>query len=303
MKRSAHRKATPTNKADSAEQIANRFKTGANPGPGKTVKLQKLLAEAGMGSRRAMEKVIAEGKVNVDGKPAALGDRVRHDQKIEVNGRVIFKPEANIVTKVLAYHKPEGKLVSRKDPQGRATVFDDIPYGRWIAIGRLDINTSGLLLFTNNGALANGLMHPSSGVEREYAVRVLGDVTPEMLTRLKEGVKLADGAAKFDAITEAGGAGANHWYHVVLKEGKNREVRRLWSAVGATVSRLTRIRYGSVPLLRSLRPGKWQELDPATTRSLAELAGVSVSLPDRRHAEKTRQRSRKPFYGMKRNSR
>jgi len=266
--------------------------------PGKTVKLQKLLAESGMGSRRSMEKIIAAGKVSVDGKTATLGDRVRYDQKVLVNGRMILQPQADKATRVLAYHKPEGKLVSRNDPEGRPSVFDDIPHGRWIAIGRLDLNTSGLLLFTNNGELANALMHPSSGVEREYAVRVLGDVSPENLKQLREGVKLADGVAKFEAITDAGGSGANHWYHVVLKEGRNREVRRLWSSIGATVSRLTRIRYGNIRLLRSLRQGKWQELDPATLQTLADLAGVTVSLPD-----PARRKSRKPHYGAKRKQR
>lgn len=251
-----------------------------------------------MGSRRSMEKVISEGRVSVDGKVATLGDRVRYDQKVQVNNRSIFQPDASAPTKVLAYHKPEGKLVSRNDPEGRPTVFDDIPRGRWIAIGRLDINTSGLLLFTNNGELANRLMHPSSGVEREYAVRVLGDISTDDLKKLQESVKLEDGVAHFDSITDAGGSGANHWYHVVIKEGKNREVRRLWSAIGATVSRLARIRYGNVPLLRSLRQGKWRELDPGAVKSLAELAGVKVNLPEKEHRP-----SRKPFYGSRGNRR
>ncbi len=251
-----------------------------------------------MGSRRAMEKLITAGKVSVDGKTAVLGDRVSYDQKVLVNGRIILQPQADAPTRVLAYHKAEGKLVSRNDPEGRPSVFDDIPHGRWIAIGRLDLNTSGLLLFTNNGELANALMHPSSGVEREYAVRVLGDISPQDLEQLQQGVKLEDGEAKFDAIHDAGGTGANHWYHVVIKEGRNREVRRLWSRAGATVSRLVRIRYGNIPLLRSLRPGKWQELDPGAVTSLAELAGVTVSLPD-----PARRRSRKPLYGANRKQR
>jgi 23S rRNA pseudouridine2605 synthase len=266
-----------------------------------TIKLQKMLADAGLGSRRAMERLIARGGVRVDGKTAVLGDRVGYHQQIEVNGRLIHNPQARPVAKVLVYHKPEGKLVSRKDPQGRPTVFDDIPHGRWIAIGRLDINTAGLLLFTNSGELANALMHPSSGIEREYAVRVLGKVSEEHLDKLTRGVQLADGMARFGEIVDAGGAGANHWYHVTIKEGRNREVRRLWESVGCTVSRLIRIRYGNVSLLRSLRPGKWQELDPGSVRSLAELAGMEIpSTADDIHSGTSPAKSRKPYYGMKR---
>src|SRR6266566_1837667 len=194
-------------------------------------KLQKVLARAGMGSRRQIEQWIEEGRVTVDGRTAAIGERVEPSAHIAIDGRVV--PLTDLVPKprVLVYHKPEGEVCTRSDPQGRATVFDNLPtlrHGRWILIGRLDYNTSGLLLLTTDGELAHRLMHPSHEIEREYAVRVLGKVSDEMFTQLKEGVMLDDGPARFDDIADAGGTGANHWYHVILREGRNREVRRLW---------------------------------------------------------------------------
>ncbi len=188
---------------------------------------------------------------------------------------------------MLAYHKPVGEVCTRSDPEGRPTVFNNIPrlkQGRWLSVGRLDINTSGLLLLTNDGDLANRLMHPSSEIEREYAVRVLGKVDREMVDRLKAGVQLEDGMAAFDDIIDAGGEGANHWYHVVLREGRNREVRRLWESQGLAVSRLTRIRYGNIMLSRRIKKGKWQELSLAEVNSLRRL----VKLPDIRNESSQR---------------
>ncbi len=217
-------------------------------------KLQKVLARAGIGSRREMERWIDEGRVSVDGITASRGDRVRTDQLIRVDGRPLSAGlTVGARRRILLYHKPDGEICTVSDPQGRPTIFDHLPAlrnGRWIAVGRLDINTQGLILLTTDGELANRLMHPSSGIEREYAVRVLGKVQADTLQRLCDGIELDDGVARFDTITDAGGEGANHWYHVTLKEGRNREVRRLWEAAGLKVSRLIRVRYGSVTLPR-----------------------------------------------------
>ncbi len=235
-------------------------------------RLQKILARAGYGSRRELEEWIKRGSVKLNDKTAVLGDRYSPGDKLKVNGKLV--PVSRLKkkeTRVLMYHKPVGEVTTRSDPEGRKTVFDNLPKlagGRWVAVGRLDINTSGLLLFTTDGVLANNLMHPSFEVEREYAVRILGDVTKETLKILKEGVLLEDGPAKFDMIIDKGGEGANHWYHVVLKEGKNREVRRLWEAQGVTVSRLMRVRYGSLSIPRSVRPGKCQDLTDKEIRQL-----------------------------------
>lgn len=226
-------------------------------------KLQKVLADAGLGSRRAMERWISDGRVAVNGKPAKLGDRVERGDQISVDGRNVDRPSGGSAVRVIAYHKPEGEVCSRSDPEGRRTVFEalpPLPAGRWIGIGRLDIATTGLLLFTTHGELANRLMHPSMEVEREYAVRVLGPVAPEVLERLRSGVRLEDGPARFDSIEEAGGQGANRWYHVVLREGRNREVRRLWESQGLVVSRLHRVRFGPIRLDRSSRPGTFRDL-------------------------------------------
>jgi len=233
----------------------------------KSEKLQKVLARAGAGSRRECEKWIAEGRIKVNGKVAKLGDRVTDDDKISVDNFAL--PQHTLEskkTRILLYHKPEGEICTRKDPENRPTVFDHLPAirkGRWISVGRLDFNTSGLLLFTNEGELANKLMHPSQEIEREYAVRIFGDVTEQMLRNLRRGVKLEDGIAKFKEIRFQGGEGRNRWYHVVLCEGKNREVRRLWeSQTGIKVSRLIRVRFGNIALPPQLRPGKYKELMP-----------------------------------------
>ncbi len=230
-----------------------------------TEKLQKVLARAGLGSRRQIETWIQEGRVQVNRKTAIIGQRVSHKDDIRLNGRrVTSKRLQPQVSQIICYHKPVGEVCTRCDPEGRPTIFKNLPdlaAGRWIAVGRLDINTSGLILLTNDGELANRLMHPSYGLEREYAVRVLGNVSDEMLTHLKTGVELEEGVAHFDDIRDAGGDGANHWYHVTIKEGRKREVRRLWESQGITVSRLIRIRYGRVRLPPYLRAGHWVELD------------------------------------------
>lgn len=227
-------------------------------------KLQKVLARAGKGSRREMEAMISAGRVSVDGKVAYLGDRVEGTEQIRLDGHAVKIVDAKEqICRVLVYNKPEGEMCTRKDPEGRPTVFDRLPKltgSRWIAVGRLDINTSGMLIFTNDGELANRLMHPSHEVEREYAVRVFGEIDEAMLQRLRHGVQLEDGMAKFKKITYRGGEGRNHWFHVVLTEGRNREVRRLWESQGVQVSRLIRVRYGDMTMERRLPLGGWLEL-------------------------------------------
>lgn len=227
-------------------------------------KLQKVLARAGVGSRREMEKYIESNRVSVDGKVAKLGDRVEETSVIRVDGHIVkIEQQEERICRVLMYHKPEGELCTRRDPQGRRTVFDRLPKldgDRWIAIGRLDINTSGLLLFTNDGELANRLMHPKYEVEREYSARVFGEVTNQMLRTLTKGVELEDGPAKFLKIKPLGGEGLNKWFNVTLTEGRNREVRRLWQSQDVEVSRLIRIRYGKLELNKRLPQGGWEEL-------------------------------------------
>jgi len=227
----------------------------------------------GLGSRREIERWVEEGLIRVNGNIATPGQAVKAGDKVSYkNKRIEIKPIEMLRTRVLAYHKPEGEVTTRKDEEGRKTVFESLPRlqsARWISIGRLDINTTGLLLFTNDGELANRLMHPSREVEREYAVRILGEVSDDVLKELKEGVLLEDGMAHFDQIVDAGGQGANHWYHVVLKEGRTREVRRLWEHFGYRVSRLMRIRYGDIELSRAIRQGNFKELSDTEVTKLA----------------------------------
>ena len=241
-------------------------------------KLQKVLARAGHGSRREMEAWIAAGRVSVDGEIASLGDRVESDAKIRIDGRTVsIRSEEDVVCRVIAYHKPEGEICSRKDPEGRPTVFDRLPKtrdSRWVAVGRLDINTSGLLLFTSDGELANRLMHPSNEVEREYAVRTFGEVTDACIQRLRMGVTLEDGPANFDKVKAAGGEGMNKWWHDSLAEGRNREVRRLWESQEVQVSRLIRIRYGMIELPKALPRGGWIELPIEEVNYLRKTAGM-----------------------------
>lgn len=243
-------------------------------------KIQKVLARVGLGSRRAMEDWIEAGRVSVNGKIAQLGDRVEEGDELRVDGRIVsFTAEEESIRRVILYYKPEGEVCTRTDPQGRPTVFDALPKlqdQRWVAIGRLDINSQGLILFTTDGDLANRLMHPSSNIEREYAVRVHGQVTEETLETLKTGVMLIDGEAHFDEIVDAGGEGSNHWYHVILREGRKREVRRMWEAQGVQVSRLIRVRYGNIQLPRNLKSGRFIELDKAVIDQLAESCGAEL---------------------------
>lgn len=229
-----------------------------------TERLQKIMSQAGLGSRREMETWIAQGLVQVNGTVASLGDSAGPEDKISVNGRVIINPlKVQIKTRILLYHKPIGEISSRSDPKFSKTVFDHLPHlkqGRWVQVGRLDLNTSGLLIFTNNGELANRLMHPRYNLEREYAVRVYGEVKPEVIKALEKGVMLEDGMAKFKKVVFRGGEGTNAWYHVVLTEGRNREVRRMWQSQGVEVSRLIRIRYGDITMPRYLGRGEQVEL-------------------------------------------
>lgn len=228
-------------------------------------KLQKVLARVGLGSRRYMEEVIAAGRVSVNGQIAQVGERIEPGDELRIDGRKVqFQIEDEIRRRVLIYYKPEGEICSRNDPEQRPTVFDNLPSiqgDRWVMVGRLDINSTGLLLFTNDGELANRLMHPSNEIEREYAVRVMGEVTPQLKNNMLKGVVLDDGPAKFESFSELGGDGINRWYQVVVKEGRNREVRRIFESQGLKVSRLLRTRYGTVILPRELRTGRWIELD------------------------------------------
>ncbi len=240
-------------------------------------KIQKILANAGVGSRRQIEAWIQEGRITVNGKTALIGERMTYHDKVCIDGREIkLIKSRNQKSRVLLYHKPEGEMCTRNDPEGRPTIFDRLPLirnSRWICVGRLDFNTSGLLLITNDGKLAHQLMHPSSQIEREYAVRVRGEVTPQVLNKLRTGVPLEDGLAQFDQIVDAGGHGANHWYHVIVKEGRNRLVRRLWEALGFTVSRLIRIRFGPIYLPSGLRRGKHVELSDEDVMTLLQFQG------------------------------
>lgn len=239
-----------------------------------TIKLQKFLAQKGLGSRREMEALIAAGGVSVNGKVAGVGDRVGAEDVVRIGKRVIRTNLQESLPKVLLYHKPEGEIVSRHDPEGRPSVFDKLPHlrsSKWIAIGRLDFNTSGLLIFTTDGALANRLMHPRFEMEREYAVRILGELTEEQMRQLTTGVTLDDGQAAFTYLADQGGEGVNHWYRVILKEGKNREVRRMFEAIGLTVSRLMRVRFGPINLPPRIKRGQWLELDEKEIQRLLSL--------------------------------
>lgn len=237
-------------------------------------RLHKILAEAGIGSRREIEEWIIAGRISVNGLPADVGQKVGPEDKVRVNGKPINLRFTPRLPRVIMYHKMEGEIVSRDDPEGRQSVFNRLPVlrrGRWIAIGRLDFNTSGLLLFTDNGTLANKFMHPRYGLEREYAVRLLGELTDEQKKELTTGITLEDGPAKFNTVLDGGGEGANHWYRVTLSEGRNREVRRMFEAFGLTVSRLMRVRYGPVELPARIKRGMWEELPVDTVCRLAGL--------------------------------
>lgn len=241
-------------------------------------KLQKLLARLGLGSRRGLEEIIKSGRISINGQVAGLGDRALLTDEIRIDGRLVrLKAEREKRRRVIAYYKPEGEICSTSDPEGRPTVFDRLPKltgDRWVMVGRLDINSSGLLLFTNDGELAHRLMHPSNEVVREYAVRVLGEVSPAVASQLTKGVELEDGMAKFDDIKEGGGVGVNKWYHVTIKEGRKREVRRMFESQGLKVSRLIRTRYSTIILPKELRTGRFVELDAKDIGKLVESVGL-----------------------------
>lgn len=243
-------------------------------------KLHKALATAGIGSRREMEALIDSGRVSINGMPAKVGDRVKPGDIVKVNGKVVRLAWKKQVPRVMLYHKPEGEIVSRDDPEGRPSVFAGLPTvrgGRWISIGRLDFNTEGLLLFTTNGELANRLSHPRYEVEREYAVRILGELNAEQTEQLVNGVELEDGVANVESIVPAGGEGVNQWYKLVIKEGRNREVRRLFDHLGLTVSRLIRVRFGPVALPPRLKRGMREELEEDEVLALLQWCGLDKS--------------------------
>ncbi len=246
--------------------------------PHSSERVQKLMAAAGLGSRRGLEQEIKAGKIRINGAQASLGDGVSVDDVVEFRRRRYrVVTDDKDTTQVVIYNKPLGELCTRRDPQGRRTVFDRLPdpdHGRWVTVGRLDINTTGILLLTNDGELANGLMHPRANIDREYACRVRGEVKAETLQRLRDGVELEDGPAKFSDIVESGGEGQNHWYHVVIMEGRNREVRRLWESQEVTVSRLKRVRYGPVFLPARVKVGRWEFMRPGDIRILRQDAGL-----------------------------
>ncbi|WP_017445336.1 23S rRNA pseudouridine(2605) synthase RluB [Gayadomonas joobiniege] len=241
-------------------------------------KIQKVLARAGKGSRREMERAIEEGRVSINGKVAGIGERVEEGQELRLDGHIVNTKSAwETPCRVIIYNKPLGEVCTRSDPENRKTVFDRLPIlkqGRWIAVGRLDINTTGLLIFTTDGELANRLMHPSNQVEREYAVRVFGEVSEETVHKLRSGVQLEDGPAKFNKINFQGGEGINRWFHVTISEGRNREVRRIWESQEVQVSRLSRIRYGDISLPRTLPMGGWAELEVKEVNYLRKMVDM-----------------------------
>ena len=254
-------------------------------------KLHKILAQAGMGSRLEMEQLIMEGRISVNNEPAHIGQRIQFGDSIKINGKPIRVRIDPPPARVIAYHKPVGEVVTHDDPQNRPTVFrklPKLPQGKWQSVGRLDLNTEGLLLFTSSGELANNLMHPRFGLEREYAVRVLGGLSKDEKALLLSGVKLDDGMAQFGSIEDGGGEGSNCWYRVTISEGRNREVRRMMEAVGHAVSRLIRIRYGAMLLPRGLKRGAWMELDDADIRGLMQAAG-GVRAPGERSEQTQRE--------------
>jgi 23S rRNA pseudouridine2605 synthase len=260
-------------------------------------KLHKVLAQAGLGSRLEMERLITEGRITVNHSPAHVGQRICHGDTIRIDGKPVRLRVDAATPRVLVYHKPAGEVVTHDDPQNRPTVFRTLPrlpQGKWQAVGRLDINTEGLLLITSSGELANRLMHPRFGLQREYAARVLGALTEEEKQRLLAGVELEDGPAQFDSIEEGGGEGANCWYRVTIGEGRNREVRRMFEALGHAVSRLIRIRYGRMHLPRGLRRGKWMELAPRDIQALQDLTGMQTASSAKTTEQQRQARRRNP---------
>lgn len=264
-------------------------------------KLHKVLAEAGLGSRRDMEELIIAGRVSVNGEPAHIGQRILPTDQVRINGKLVQRKVSSKPPRVLIYHKQAGEIVSSSDPEGRATVFDRLPNiktGKWLAVGRLDFNTEGLLLFTTSGDLANRLMHPRYGIEREYAVRTLGELEEGMRQKLLSGVEIGDGPANFNKIVDGGGEGANRWYRVTISEGRNREVRRMFEAVGLTVSRLIRTRYGAMTLPSGLKRGRWDELEENAVRALMAASGLDKGRPQGAQGPGGRQTKGRPGQGQ-----
>jgi 23S rRNA pseudouridine2605 synthase len=256
-------------------------------------KLHKVLAEAGMGSRREMEELIVAGRVSVNGEPAHIGQRIMPTDQVRINGKPVKRRVQTKPPRVLLYHKPTGEIVSHADPEGRPSVFDKLPpmkTAKWLAVGRLDFNTEGLLMLTTSGDLANRFMHPRYSVEREYAVRVVGELSESSRQKLLHGVELEDGPANFLRIRDGGGEGTNHWYHVALAEGRNREVRRMFEAVGLMVSRLIRTRHGPISLPRGLRRGRWEELEEAQVRALMAAVGLKAPVEEKGGRRQTQER-------------
>jgi len=250
---------------------------GGGGGGSKRERLQKVMAQSGHGSRRNIEILIAQGHITINGQVAKLGDSVGPGDKVKLDNELIKLRFGEQLPRVLLYHKPDGEIVTRDDPEGRATVFEKLPRvngGRWVAVGRLDINTGGLLIFTTNGELANRLMHPRFEVEREYAVRILGELSEEQRAKFLSGIDVEGESAKFDSIEDRGGEGANHWYYVVLREGRNREVRKMFEAAGLTVSRLMRVRFGSVQMPSFLKRGMMREMEEEDVQQLMNFAGM-----------------------------
>jgi len=268
----AHADSKPIGRSVNAKPV-RRDLTSDDDAP----KLHKVLAEAGLGSRRDMEELIVAGRVSVNGEPAHIGQRILPADFVRINGKLIQRKVSKKPPRILVYHKPAGQIVSTNDPEGRESVFSSLPTmktGKWLAVGRLDFNTEGLLLFTTSGDLANRLMHPRYGIEREYAVRTLGTLEEGMRQKLLSGVELEDGLAQFSKISDGGGDGINKWYRVVIGEGRNREVRRMFEAIGLTVSRLIRTRYGVMTLPPNLKRGRWEELEENAARDLLRLCGL-----------------------------
>lgn len=259
-------------------------------------KLHKVLAQVGIGSRREMEELIIAGRVSVNGEPAHIGQRVSATDVVKVNGKPVNRNNSKKPPRVILYHKPAGEIVSHDDPAGRATVFSRLPkpkVGKWLSVGRLDLNTEGLLILTTSGDLANRLMHPRYGNEREYAVRILGDLTDDIRQQLLAGIELEDGLARFGSLAHLGGEGSNRWYRVTLQEGRNREVRRIFEAVGLTVSRLIRTRFGDIVLPSHLRRGRWEELDTDLVNALLVQAGLLRDEEDQPRGKGSRARQPK----------
>jgi 23S rRNA pseudouridine2605 synthase len=281
-----------------APAASTPVESGEAPAAVDSLKLQKMLAQAGLGSRRDMEAWVREGRITVNGKPAHIGMRVAAGDIVKVDKRVVRWSEPRKTPRIIVYHKPEGEISSRDDPQERPTVFDSLPRmrgARWLSVGRLDFNTCGLLVFTTSGEIANRFTHPRFEVEREYAVRTLGRLTNEAIERLKSGIDLDDGRAHCESVADEGGEGANHWYRIVVKEGRNRVVRRMFDALGLTVSRLMRTRFGIISLPPQLKRGQVHELSPDEVRRVMSWLGIAPAArpPVDRGSAETRNRRRR----------